>query len=76
MQCPNAFNKQIIKWRIIKQYGIRSNYDLKNYLHGFVIYYRPLIPFNTEKIYFQNVLNQKEQLQDSTIIKVLARNTH
>lgn len=75
IHCPNAFNKQIIKWRIIKQKGVKTTYDLKNYFHGFVIYFRPLIPFTTEKKYFEDVLNQKEKIQDSTILKVLTRNT-
>ncbi len=74
MHCPNAFNKQVITWRVIKQTGVKSSYDLKNYFHGFVIYFRPLIPFSTEKKYFQEVLDQKTSLQDSTILKVLTRN--
>ena len=74
MHCPSAFNKQIIKWRIVKQKGVKNANDLKNYFHGFVIYFRPLIPFITEKKYFEDVLTKKETLQDSTIIKVLTRN--
>lgn len=74
MYCPNAFNKQTITWKIIKQTGVKSNYDLKNYFHGFVIYYRPLIPFEDEKTYFKHVLDHQAPLKDSTILKVLGRN--
>ena len=74
MSCPNAFNLQTITWRIVKQTGAKHTSDLKNFFHGFVIYYRPLIPYNEEKIYFESILSQKQMLKDSTIIKVLLRN--
>lgn len=76
MHCPNAFNKQVVTWRIVKQTGVKNAGDLHRYFHGFVIYYRPLIPFATEKKYFEDILNQKQNLTDSTVIKVLLRNTH
>lgn len=74
MHCPNAFNKQIITWRIVKQTGVKSNSDLKNYFHGFVVYYRPLIPFVTEKQYFEDILSKKQTLRDSSVLKILTRN--
>jgi len=61
---------------LVKQTGVKNNYDLKKYFHGFVIYFRPLIPFKTERQYFVNVLSEKEKLNDSTLIKVFMRNTH
>jgi hypothetical protein len=76
MHCPNAFNKQVITWRVVKQTGLHSAYDLHKFFHGFVVYYRPLIPFYTERKHFEDVLAGKEKLQDSTILKVLTRNTH
>lgn len=76
MECPNAFGKQTITWRLVKQTGVKSNYDLKNFFHGFVIYYRPVIPYETEKSYFDDILSGKRQLEDSTLIKVFTRNKH
>lgn len=76
MHCPNAFNKGVITWRVFKQTGVHSAADLNKYFHGFVIYYRPLIPYATEKKHFEDVMNGREQPRDSTILKVLARNSH
>jgi len=75
MECPNAFNRQTITWRLVKQTGVTSSYELKKYFHGFVVYFRPLIPFQTEKEFFSDVLDGKKPLQDSTLIKVFTRNT-
>jgi hypothetical protein len=75
MECPNAFNHLTIRWRLVKQIGVTSGYELKKYFHGFVIYFRPLIPFQAEKDYFNNILDGKKPLEDSTLIKVLNRNT-
>ena len=33
MSCPKAFNKQTIKWRLIKQTGVKNQADLPNYFH-------------------------------------------
>jgi len=60
---------------VVKQTGVKNAYDLQHYFHGFVVYFRPLIPFYTEKKYFEDILSQKEKLKDSTLIKVLQRNT-
>ncbi len=76
MDCPAAFNRQTIKWRLVKQIGVTSSYELKNYFHGFVIYYRPIIPFVTEREYFKDILEGKGIVQDSTLLKVLTRNSH
>lgn len=76
MYCPNAFNHSVVRWRVVKQTGVKSKTDLSRYFHGFVIYYRPLIPFLTEKSYFQKVMTEKVVFQDSTLLKVFARNKH
>ena len=44
MTCPKAFNHQTIIWRVIKQTGVKKNSDLNKFFHGFVIYFRPLVP--------------------------------
>lgn len=75
MECPNAFNKQTIRWRLVKQTGVTSSYELKKYFHGFVVYFRPLIPYQIEKELFTDILEGKKPLQDSTLIKVFTRNT-
>ncbi len=76
MDCPNAFNRQTITWRLVKQTGVTSSYELNKYFHGFVVYFRPLIPFETEKEYFNDIINGKQKLQDSTLLKVFTRNSH
>lgn len=74
MHCPNAFNKQIIKWRIVRQTGVRNSGELNKFFHGVVIYFRPLIPFTTERDYFKDVLSGKKPVEDSTVLRVLKRN--
>lgn len=75
MSCPNAFKHKTIIWRVVKQTGVKNQADLKNYFHGFVIYFRPLIPKETERQYFEKILAGKEKLKDSTLLKILIRNT-
>lgn len=74
MHCPNAFNKQTIQWKKIKQSGVRNANEMNHFFHGFVIYYRPFLDYSTEQKYFKDVINGKQKLQDSTIFKILNRN--
>jgi hypothetical protein len=60
---------------VVKQTGVKNNSDLNRFFHGFVIYFRPLVPFQTERQYFEKILAGKEKLQDSTLLKVFTRNT-
>lgn len=76
MYCPNAFNHRSIRWRVVKQSGAKTQSDLRKYFHGFVIYYRPVIPFNEERDYFSGVMKGTASFTDSTLLKVFARNTN
>ena len=73
MSCPKAFNRQTIKWRLIKQTGVKNQADLPNYFHGFIVYFRPLVPFSEEKKYINDIISGKEKLKDSTLLKVFSR---
>jgi len=74
MYCPNAFNHRSIRWRVVKQTGAKEKSDLHKYFHGFVVYYRPTIPYETERSYFSKVLKGVIKLKDSTLLKVFDRN--
>lgn len=71
---PQAFNKRFIHWRIVKQTGIKRAGELKNYFHGFVIYYRPLPKCSDEQNAIHEILDGKKYIEDSTLFKVFERN--
>ncbi len=72
---PQAFESQVVQWRIIKQDGVKSSSQLGNYFHGFVIHYRPLPTANEEFEVINRILTGKEAI-DSTFFKVFERNKH
>ncbi len=72
--CPNAFTKNAVYWRIVRQTGVRNGNDLKAFFHGFVIYYRPLPSFADEKKMMMNIITGKDTLRDSTVYKIFKRN--
>ena len=43
---PDAFNRQVVTWRVVKQTGVKKTGGINNYFHGFAVYFRP-IPSNT-----------------------------
>lgn len=74
MHVPNAFNHQVVDWRVVKQTGAQKTGNLQKYFHGFVVYYRPLPKFTTEEKTLTNIINGISAPEDSTILKVLNRN--
>lgn len=70
---PEAFNKSVINWRIVKQTGVKSASQLNSYFHGFAIYYRPQAKYSAEEAYITSLL-VKNQTPDSTLFKIFDRN--
>ena len=35
---PEAFNRQVVSWRVVKQTGVIKTGGIQNYFHGFVVY--------------------------------------
>jgi hypothetical protein len=76
MNCPNAFKGRPIIWRIVKQTGVNKPMNLDNFFNGFVIYYRPMVSFEEESIYFESILSQKRKLDDTTLLNIIRRNNN
>ncbi|MDP4683120.1 MAG: VWA domain-containing protein [Crocinitomicaceae bacterium] len=76
MHLPEAFNSEIIEWRIVKQTGVAQTGGIQNYFHGIVVYYRPMPTFEEEHEEILSVIEGNEPLKDSSIIKVMQRNSH
>lgn len=74
MHLPQAFNRPVIQWRIVKQTGIKRQSDLSKYFHGFVVYYRPLPTFRDESGRIRDIVEGKVKPEDSVILKVMSRN--
>jgi len=70
-----AFNSDVIKWRLVKQTGVEQTGGIQNYFHGIVIYYRPMPTFEDEHEEILSVVEGKSPLKDSSVIKVLQRNS-
>lgn len=71
---PEAFNHQVVKWRVIKQTGVKKTGDINNYFHGFVVYYRPMPTFAAENKLIEDIVEGRVKPQDSTLLKVFERN--
>ena len=71
---PEAFNNQMVSWRVIKQTGVSKTGGINNYFHGFAIHYRPMPSYQDENILIENVLSGKIKPEDSTLLKVFSRN--
>jgi hypothetical protein len=76
MHLPEAFNSEIIEWRIVKQTGVAQTGGIQNYFHGLVVYYRPMPTFEEEHEEILSVIEGNAPLKDSSIIKVMQRNSH
>jgi hypothetical protein len=74
MHCPQAFGRNVVKWRMVKQTGVKRQGDLHKFFHGFVVYYRPIPPYSEESDLIDNIVKQKESPKDSSLLKVFLRN--
>lgn len=70
---PEAFNRQVVSWRIVKQTGVKKTGGINNYFHGFMIYYRALPPNYAENKLIEDIVSGKVKPEDSTILKVFER---
>jgi hypothetical protein len=74
MHLPEAFNSDVVLWRIVKQTGVAQTGGIQNYFHGIVVYYRPMPTFEEEHKEILSVIEGNAPLQDSSIIKIMQRN--
>lgn len=74
MHVPNAFNHQVVNWRIVKQTGVGKGANLSKYYHGFVVYYRPVPKFQEEELLINKIINGIVPIEDSTILNAFKRN--
>ncbi len=75
MNLPKAFNSTIIKWQLVKQTGVEQTGNIHNYFHGFVVYYRPMPTYQSENTSITDIIDGKKAPEDSTILKVVSRNS-
>lgn len=71
---PDAFNRDIVSWRIVKQTGVAKTGGIQNYFHGFVVYYREMPTNYAENKLIQDILDGKTKPEDSTLLKIFERN--
>ena len=71
---PEAFNRQVVTWRIIKQTGVKKTGGIQNYFHGFAIYYRPMPTNYAENKLIEDIVEGRVKPEDSTLLKVFERN--
>ncbi|MDP4797314.1 MAG: hypothetical protein NWR50_00490 [Crocinitomicaceae bacterium] len=71
---PDAFNRSIVSWRIVKQTGVAKTGGIQNYFHGFVVYYREMPTNYAENKLIQDIINGKTKPEDSTLLKIFERN--
>jgi hypothetical protein len=71
---PEAFNRQVVSWRVVKQTGVAKTGGISNYFHGFAIYYRPMPTFSAENNLIEDIVSGKVKPEDSTLLKVFKRN--
>ena len=76
MYLPEAFNNPVVEWRIVKQTGVEVTGNIQNYFHGFVVYFRPRPSYQDENQMITSVVEGKTPPPDSTLIKVLERNSN
>ncbi len=74
---PDVFDNKLIKWALVKQTACNSS-DVYNYFHGFVITYRPTPTYesiSSEKSQISSIVYGEEMPKDSTVLKILDRNS-
>lgn len=70
---PEAFNRSVVSWRVVKQTGVQKTGGINNYFHGFTIYFRPMPTYYAEETLIKDILDGKAKPEDSTILKVFER---
>lgn len=73
MQFPEAFESNMVNWRLFKQTGVSETGGIQNYFHGLTVYYRPMPSYQDENKMINDIVDGKVAPQDSTILKVLDR---
>ena len=71
---PEAFNRQVVQWRVVKQTGVKKIGGINNYFHGFAIYYRPMPTNFAENKLIEDIVEGRVTPEDSTLLKVFERN--
>lgn len=71
---PDAFNRQVVSWRVVKQTGVKKTGGINNYFHGFAIYYRPMPSYTAENKLIEDIVEGRVKPEDSTLLKVFERN--
>ncbi len=71
---PDAFNRQVVTWRVVKQTGVKKTGGINNYFHGFVIYFRPMPSNYAENKLIEDIVEGRVAPEDSTLLKVFERN--
>lgn len=71
---PDAFNRDIVQWRVVKQTGVKETGGISNYFHGFVVYYREMPTFYAENKLIEDIVEGRVKPEDSTLLKVFERN--
>lgn len=71
---PDAFNRPVVDWRVVKQTGVAKTGGLQNYFHGFAVYYRPMPTNFAENELIKDIVEGRRPPSDSTILKVFGRN--
>ena len=71
---PDAFNRQIVEWRIVKQMGVAKTGGINNYFHGFAVYFRKMPTNFAENKLIEDIVEGRVKPEDSTILKVFERN--
>jgi hypothetical protein len=73
---PQIFNNDNIQWEYVKQTGATPD-NVYNFFHGFAIEYQKEQEVNeyiSTKEYFRAIIEGKEKVSDSTVLKVFDRN--
>jgi hypothetical protein len=73
MEFPEAFESNMVNWRLFKQTGVSETGGIQNYFHGLTIYYRPMPTYQDENKMIMDIVDGKVAPHDSTILKVLDR---
>lgn len=71
---PQAFNRPVVSWRVVKQTGVKKTGNIHNYFHGFAIYYREMPSFYAENKLIEQIVNGEVAPGDSNILKIFERN--
>lgn len=70
---PEAFNRQVVSWRVVKQTGVQKTGGIQNYFHGFAVYYRPMPSNFAEETLIKDIVEGRVKPEDSTLLKVFER---